>query len=318
MLDVLFSVDVEVWCGGWQDIDRKFPAAFKRYIYGPDGQHGLPFQLQLLADHGLKAVCFVEPLFSGRFGRAPLAEIVGLVEGSGHEVQLHLHTEWVDECLQPLLPNVSGKRQHLRHFDLAEQTHLLGVGIDWLQQAGAPRPTAFRAGSFAFNQDTLMALTSQRIYVDCSYNASMFGPTSGVSPAELLDQPRQIGAVLELPMTVYRDGRGLRHAQLTACSWPELEHLLWQALESGHRSFMILSHNFELLTPDQRSADATVLRRLKSLCTFLQRHSHCFRVRGLRDGQLPVASDAPAPPLHSPLWRTGLRMAEQAWRRTYA
>ena len=92
MLDVFFTIDVEVWCDGWKDIDRRFPAAFKRYIYGPNGRHGLPDQLRRLSDHGLKAVCFVEPLFAGRFGQAPLTEIVSMIEGSGHEAQLHLHT----------------------------------------------------------------------------------------------------------------------------------------------------------------------------------------------------------------------------------
>ena len=99
MLDVFLTVDVEVWCDGWDNIDAKFPDAFKRYIYGPTsrGDYGLPYQLRQLQEHGLTAVFFVEPLFATRFGSAPLAEILGLVREPGHEVQLHLHTEWVDE-----------------------------------------------------------------------------------------------------------------------------------------------------------------------------------------------------------------------------
>lgn len=317
MLDVWFTIDVEVWCDGWKDIERKFPESFQRQVHGPGGDHGLPFQLKVLSDHGLQSVCFVEPLFSGRFGRAPLAEIVGLVQEAGHEVQLHLHTEWVDESREPLLPNTGPKRQHLHHFDLNEQTQLLGVGIDWLQQAGAPRPTAFRAGSFAFNHLTLDALASNGIPIDSSYNASTFGPSSGVCPGELLHAARQIGPVLELPMTVYHDGRGLRHAQLKACSAVEMEHLLWQALESGHDNFVVLSHNFELLARDKETVDPVVTRRLRRLCRFLDRHRDCFRVRGMRTGGLAPAPAAPAPLLTSPLWCTGLRMVEQAWRRTY-
>ena len=47
MLDVFITVDVEVWCDGWNDLDTKFPNAFKRYIYGPTsgGNYGLPYQL---------------------------------------------------------------------------------------------------------------------------------------------------------------------------------------------------------------------------------------------------------------------------------
>lgn len=95
MLDVFFTVDVEVWCDGWHNIDKKFPAAFRKYIYGPTskGNFGLPYQLEVLNAYGLTGVFFIEPLFSTRFGDQPLAEIVGLVRDSKQEVQLHLHTE---------------------------------------------------------------------------------------------------------------------------------------------------------------------------------------------------------------------------------
>jgi hypothetical protein len=177
---------------------------------------------------------------------------------------------------------------------------------------------AFRAGSFAFNADSIAALVSNRIPIDSSYNASTFGPSSGVCEGELLNQPRQLDAVLELPMTVFHDGRGLRHAQLTACSWREIEHLLWQALEGGHTSFVLLSHGFELLTPDQRSPDHTVIKRLQHFCRFMAQHRDSFRTRSLRDSAPPRVPTTPPPGLHSSLWRTGARMIEQVWRRKHA
>jgi hypothetical protein len=315
VIEVFFTIDVEIWCGGWARLDAEFPSAFDRYVYGPGHQGGLPTQLLVLNDHGLKSVCFVEPLFAGRFGLAPLAEIVGIVQQAGHEVQLHLHTEWVDEAKHTLLPGTpTGKRQHLRQFTQDEQTQLIGLGATWLQQAGAPGPNAFRAGSFGFNAQTLPALAANGIAIDSSYNASMLGPSSGVAEGELLMQARHFGPVLELPMTVYADGRGLRHAQLTACSWGELEGLLWQALEAGHGQFVLLSHNFELLTPGMGKVDRVVMRRLQRLCAFLDRHRDTFCVRGLR-GHEPATTSNAQTPLRSPLWRTGLRMAEQAWRR---
>jgi hypothetical protein len=144
MLEVFFTVDVEVWCDGWDNLDSKFPAAFDRYMYGPQRQGGLPTQLRMLNDHGLTSVCFVEPLFAGRFGVARLTEIVGLIQEAGHEVQLHLHTEWVDEASEPLLSvALTSKRQHLTFFSQDEQTQLIGLGAKWLQEAGAPRPIAF-------------------------------------------------------------------------------------------------------------------------------------------------------------------------------
>jgi hypothetical protein len=73
MLNVFFTVDVEIWCDGWENIDHKFPGAFEQYIYGPTprGNFALPFKLQVLRDHGLTGVFFVEPLFATRFGIEP-------------------------------------------------------------------------------------------------------------------------------------------------------------------------------------------------------------------------------------------------------
>ena len=319
MLDVFLTVDVEVWCDGWDDIDAKFPTAYERYIHGrtPRGDYGLPFQLKVLNDHGLGAVFFVEPLFATRFGIAPLTEVVSLLQGGGQEVQLHLHTEWVDESIIPLLPPVGHKRQHLRQFDVNDQQVLIEAGRDLLAQAGATSIDAFRAGSFGFNRDTLTALARAGIAIDSSYNATLFGPDSGVQPGSPVLDIIDCDGVREYPMTVFDDGTGTwRHAQLTACSFAELEGLLWQAAEVERGSFVLLSHSFELLNRSLGRPDDLVIKRFRKLCAFLERNRDTFRVRGFAGatGELPAP---PARPLSSPLWKTAGRIAEQAYRRTY-
>ena len=208
MIDVFLTVDVEVWCDGWVNIDAKFPGAFKRYIYGPTprGDYGLPYQLRELQEHGLTGVFFVEPLFSTRFGLEPLAEIIGLVREQEHEVQLHLHTEWVDESRQPLLDGVVGKKQFLHYFSLEEQTSLIRTGANLIELAGGQKVNAFRAGSFGFNRDTLRALARNRIAFDSSYNASMFGAECDVIPEVVLVEPAECDGVYEYPMTVFHGG----------------------------------------------------------------------------------------------------------------
>jgi len=32
MLDVYFTIDAEIWCDGWHDLEQKFPEAFERNI----------------------------------------------------------------------------------------------------------------------------------------------------------------------------------------------------------------------------------------------------------------------------------------------
>jgi hypothetical protein len=227
-----------------------------------------------------------------------------------------LHTEWVDEARQPLLPDITEKRQYLRMFSLDEQKVLIAHGLKLLKRAGVTDINAFRAGSFGFNIDTLRALAWNRIAFDSSYNATLFGQDSGVRPGITVVEPLECEGVHEYPMTVFRDGTGaLRHAQLTACSYKEIELLLWQALEERRNAFVILSHNFELLNQAKDKPDDIVVRRFRKLCAFLERNGDCFRVRGFRGLQPKSVPHQPAP-LSVPLWTTAGRMLAQAYRRT--
>ncbi len=319
MLNVFFTVDVEIWCDDWATIDEEFPDVFLRYIHGQTakGQFGVSYQIEVLNQHNLKGVFFVEPLFAMRCGQWALNEIVSVVQQRGQEVQLHLHTEWLDEALEPFFQGDHSKRPYMRSFNLDEQTRLIAKGVEMLNQAGVQQVSAFRAGSFAFDRNTLLALAANKIPIDSSYNASMFGVESGISPGMLLVEPIECEGVHEYPMTVFRDGtRKLRHAQLTACSSEEMEHLLWQALEQRRNSFVILSHGFELLNKAKNRPDDVVIKRFHKLCEFLDRHRDSFRTCGFEG--LTLTSITPQPQsLKSSFHRTGARMLTQLYRNRF-
>jgi hypothetical protein len=59
--------------------------------------------------YGLKSVVFVEALSAGVLGLDLLKELVDLVEGRGHEVALHIHTEWLPYLGRPLLGDRYGQ-----------------------------------------------------------------------------------------------------------------------------------------------------------------------------------------------------------------
>jgi hypothetical protein len=320
MLDVFFTVDVEVWCDGWTNLNDQFNDSFRKYIYGPtaQGNFGLPYKLKVLADHGLIGVFFVETLFAARFGNQPLQEITGLIQDAGQEIQLHLHTEWVDESNIRLLENVRGKRQHMFQFSQVEQSALITIGKALLEEAlRGDKINCFRAGSYGFNRDTLIALAQNGIVYDSSYNATRFGMDSGVAPGTLVLDTLADAGVIEYPKTVFDDGTRLpRHVQLTACSFAEIETLLWQALEAGRKSFVISSHNFELLNMAKTRPDDVVVKRFHKLCAFLERNRDVFRVGGFNDLYPQLASFQP-PMLSSSRFNTGGRMLAQAYRRIY-
>lgn len=316
-MKVHLTFDVEIWCNGWQHLDAEFPAAFERYVYGRSarGEFALPATLEILQRHGLKGVFFVEPLFSARFGAEYLQRVVTLIEGAGQEVQLHLHPEWTDEITPPPIANASRKRQHLCHYDRAEQAQLLAYGLALLRAQAGGEISAFRAGSYAANLDTYHALAAAGLHVDSSLNTEF-----DVSGADLPDRgsiasARQVGAVQVYPITLFRDGRGrLRPAQVGACSLAEMTQALESAAALGRRHFVIVSHNFEMLRPGRSEPDTIVVSRFEGLCRYLAANRACFDVGGF--GRAPAGADADAARLPSTSgWATWRRLGEQALRR---
>lgn len=319
MTHVFFTVDVEIWLGGWTDLDARFADAFKAYVYGPTrkGNGGLPLKLHILNEHGLKGVFFVEPLFAKRFGLDALEEIVGLIQDNGHEVQMHLHTEWADETPQPLIPAQEGKRQFLFMYTLEEQQRLLAIGKKLLLNAGATRINAFRAGSFGINDDTFDALANNDIHIDSSYNHTRFGAGLRVSEGQTRVHPFTAGRVLEFPLTVYYDRPNhYRHLQLGSCSFAEFECVLNHAYENQWDSVVILSHNFELMNQQRNRIDSVVVKRFKQLARFLERDRDRFTTAGFQTTDItPKAIDSGLPV--APPGGVVRRYAEQLIRRAY-
>ncbi len=320
-MNVYLTFDIEIWCNSWQELDQRFPAAFERYVYGrsPHGEFALPETLRILQRHGLKGVFFVEPLFAARFGLAPLREVVALIQAGGHEVQLHLHPEWTDEALEPLLPQVTRKRQHLTYYDLDEQTALIGHGLRLLGEAGARGVNAFRSGSFAANRDTFRALARNGLHIDSSLNRCHAVSGPDLRDTVDFDRTSQVEQVWSLPVTVFEDGFGrLRPAQVGACGAAELAHALDDAERQGARDFVIVSHNFEMLRAGQSLPDWVVVRRFEALCARLEREAPRLCVRTLGQGfeppgPAPVAARARAR-WGPTAWRT-LEQLRRRWQR---
>lgn len=315
-MNIRLTFDIEVWCGGWQRLDEVFPSAFERYVYGRSaaGEFALPRTLEILAQHGLQATFFVEPLFALRFGAHYLKIIVDLIRGAGQEVQLHLHPEWTDEIRPPLIERCGVKRQHLTYYDASEQAALVARGKAMLQDAGAGAVEAFRAGSFAVNRDTLAALRQNGITVDSSVNCCY--SISGADLADLRERtsPFELDGVVELPVSVFVDGFGRwRPAQVGACSSAEFEQALQGAARLGTTEFVLVSHNFEMLRPGSSLPDRIVERRFDRLCRVLAQHRSSWPCVGL--GAIKPLPSAPLGRPRVSALATARRHAEQALRR---
>jgi hypothetical protein len=322
MLKVLITVDTEVYplVPDWRadTLERDI----RRDIYGktPKGDYGLAYQLEVLHKFGLKAVFFVESLFAGAVGLAPLREMVGRIRDGGHEVQLHLHPEWLAWMGEPPVP--PDGRELINQYSRDEQTQLIGLGLHHLKAAGANGASAFRAGDFAANADTLHALHQNGIRYDTSYNPCFANSFPDVEEFGGNTQPVTVSGVWEVPVSYWKTNPlGRRHAQLTNSSLGELKAALWHAERHAWHSFVVVSHSFELLKKRRQrvsnpAPDPVVVSRFVALCRFLHDHRDRFRTCGFDDlTPSPPAAPTPKPPLSSPVFRTAYRVMQQIYRR---
>ena len=274
------------------------------------GSFGIGWQMGTLEACGLTAVFFVDPMPALAYGTDMVARIVEPIVARGHAVELHLHAEWlsfvdpafVDPAFVAPAP-VQARGRNIGDFALADQIALIERARESLMEAGAPEPTAFRAGNYGANDDTLRALAALGVRYDSSFNAAYAGRGSDISGAP-------VDAVAQVPVGVIRDARGLRTAQVCALSSREMRAALNHAADRS-APFVTVSHSFEMLSRDRSRPNRQVMRRFEAMCEHVAAHP------GLKSGTFRESpdTDRARPPLPASWPRTAARMVEQAWGR---
>jgi hypothetical protein len=303
---ILLSVDTELMWGhyarglGWEEnLARSFD---------PAGV-GVPWQLDMLRAHGLKACFFVDPMPALAYGIEPVRRMVEPILAAGQEVQLHLHSFWlsVAEGVK------EGANFELTCFDAERQRRLVETARELLVAAGAPDPIAFRSGSYAADAGTLSALRAAGIRFDSSHNGSHHPVPSDLPLPPETVAPVELDGVIELPVGQIEDAPGrLRHLQLCAVSSEEMEAAFDHAVVEGHVLTTLVSHSFELASRDGLRPNRTLCRRFERLCAFLAERRDDLPTVHIADlHDLPLGR--PARPLPPRSLRTARRMAEQLW-----
>ena len=317
-ISVLITIDAEIapHTSDWRRDFGRFAA--DRDIYGITrrGERGLRYQLDMLERHGLKGVVFLEALSAGVVGPDLLEEMVGLVKLRGHEVGLHIHTEWLSYYQRPLLGDRYGR--HMCDFTEDDQVRLIEQGQENLSRAGAGPIIVLRAGNAGASIATLRAARRSGILIDSSYFAPHLNSVCRLPADPELSHPVRLEGVIEVPITWFRDGLDrVRPAQLCASSIGELEHILADAWSRGWRVATLLLHSFELVRRQPPERLQKVMRlhdhRLLKFCQWLAANSDKFvsATFGELDPKTIVGDVAPGY-LRSPLGRTMRRYCEQA------
>lgn len=306
---VQYTVDTELSLRLYQD-GASAQENFDSSIAGKcrDGEFGIFYQMDLLEAAGLTGVFFVDPMPALVYGPGVIARIVQPIVDRGHEVQLHIHTEWLEFAREHDHAHLRGR--NIADFTLDDQIRLLDQARALLMMAGAPRPTAFRAGNFGANDDTLRALSALGVRYDSSFNPAFLEGECDIDlPPQTPPFAEHLGVGI-IPVSTIEDRPGsIRAVQLCALSAWEMRDALSHAADEKWPCFTIVSHSFELLSRDRSRANPIVVRRFQAMCRNIAEHNRLE----------PVGFDALTPrtsrsltKLPVNLVRTAMRYGEQA------
>ncbi len=306
---VQFTVDTELSLKLFQE-GASAQDNFDSSIAGKcrDGEFGIFYQMDRLEAAGLTGVFFVDPMPALVYGPGVIARIVEPILKRGHEVQLHIHTEWLEFARDHEHAHLRGR--NIADFPLDDQIRLLEQARALLIMAGAPKPTAFRAGNFGANDDTLRALSAIGVRYDSSFNPSFLSGECDIDlPPATTPFSEHLGVGI-IPVSVIQDRPGsIRSVQLCALSAWEMRDALTHAAEDGWPCFTIVSHSFELLSRDRTRANPIVVRRFDAMCRNIAEHQ---RLEPIGFDALEPRSRKSITTLPANLVRTALRYGEQA------
>lgn len=314
MTDVFLTIDTEY---SHALASRPRPASreenFARSITceTSDGPAGVGYQLDLFDRHGLKGVFFVDPMPALVWGAAAIEDVVRPIVERGHDVQLHLHTEWLS-----LAGSASpvGKRtgHNIKDFSFEDQCTLIDTARDLLVAAGAPRPVAFRAGNYGANDDTLRALAHLGFTHETSHPPGIEDSFCEISLGAEDRRPVRHCGIIEVPIGCIDDfGASLRHAQITALSAWEMLSALRFARYNDVRNFTFVSHSFELMCRQRRRTNRLVRKRFEKLCAGIAGMEGVRTATYSTNPPELVERVGPRPVLPLSEVRSGLRVLEQ-------
>lgn len=318
MLPVLITIDTEYSSGLFKSgAGRSCDDNFARCVecVTGSGPVGIGYQMDVFERRRLKATFFVDPMPSLVWGTDAIRRVVQPIIDRGFDVQLHLHTEWLD--LADGNPLSSRTGQNIADFPFEDQKRLISFAAETLMAAGAPAPVAFRAGNYGANDDTLRALAELGIGMETSFPPGLDQSACEISLTRDVLAPLAHHGVTEIPIgAIGGKGAARRHAQITAMSLWEMTSAIRHARDENWPALVLVSHSFEMMNRRRGIANRIVKYRFERLCEWLAAEPGVtttdFTDRQFTDRITGAALPGGQTLLpHNPL-RTYLRMGEQA------
>jgi hypothetical protein len=284
-INIFITVDTEHSIGGAFANSNLKPVGSDRRIFYTVGNtsYGIPLIMDI-ADHcGLRVSFFTEVLNKYYFGENESRIVCEYIMKRGHDVQLHLHPNYLNFRSQG--PVTHSFPDQLYTYPLEKQTGFIAEGKKTLNSFGV-NPTAFRAGNFNADRNTLTALAENGFIADTSYSKAYLGKSCRLDHADINDA-EYLDGIWEFPVTNFLEnspvGRRYRPLDINGVSFLQMRKVLEQAVEKGPRNITIVMHSFSFINPldlqyRKMRPRKTVIRRFEKLCRYLAENRSLFRV----------------------------------------
>jgi hypothetical protein len=320
--EVCITIDTEFDIGGaLRQPDRYRPVGAQSVQCAVgDREEGLGFLLASFAQAGIRATFFVEALQTCYFGDAPMGNLIDRIAGAGHDVELHFHPGWLHFLKPDWAQRTAEASDASSGLSDESLDRILSISLDAFSRWGLGRPIAARTGNLDVDSAVHRALERFAIPISSSVGLALLQPRE--EPLQQCAGRHWIEKILEVPVLSYRAlqlGRytRLRALTITACSWPEIESVLWRAREAGISPVVFLTHATEFIKRrDLQFRDIRRNRvnqdRLLQLLRFLGRNSQEFEAVTFRDRAAEWLScgAAPATVLRGSTIKSLARMAQ--------
>jgi hypothetical protein len=183
---VIITVDVE------SNSEIDLPVQFDAVCTG-DVPCGVQEMVTRLEKRGYRATFFLNVYEYKTWGAERMKKMATWLDRSRQDVELHTHPHWAYDA----------NRKYMYEYNLQEQTKIIRDGKDLIKDWTGRDTVAHRAGAYAADTNTLLALTENAVHYDSSL---FFGNTNCKLNGLGLRRngPSMYGPVSELPVTTFQ------------------------------------------------------------------------------------------------------------------
>jgi len=185
---IIITVDTEVG-----ERLKNLKNGFEKLILGEiNGKYyGVPKIIEIAEKYGYKCEFFVDVYEYKKFGENKFEELCQYISERNHGVQLHTHPSYMYDK----------NRINMYEYSLKEQIKIIKEGKELIKKWIDKYPIAHRAGNYGADDNTLIALKENGIFIDSSFfyrhpNCKIKSPT--------INTPILYKDVLEFPITVVK------------------------------------------------------------------------------------------------------------------